>query len=171
MQKGNEHIQDEQLREQIAKARATAPTREELKKALHEEAELHNLFLQGKINREELKTNLRALNRLNGVVKTDNPLEFRRILELIGCLEELIQTFMHEEMPHYEEAIDQGLKPFLRVQFFKMEDEKWGIHPQTEVIYPSEFAEQSFRQAHRKILGAPGEENLSRLDRKSLGLA
>ena len=170
MEKGNEQIQDERLKEQIAKAQATAPTQEELGKVLNEEAELNSLFLQGKITGEELKKNLRALNRHTGVVKTEDPKEFRRILELIGCQEEVIRTFMSEEMPHYEEAIEQGLKPFLRIQFFKMEDEKWGFHPQTEVTYPDELADELFREAHRKTLRAPGEENLSRLDRKGLGL-
>ena len=55
MEKGNEQIHNERLKEQIAKAQATAPTEEELEKVLNEEAELNNLFLQGKINREELK--------------------------------------------------------------------------------------------------------------------
>src|SRR6266853_1131504 len=170
MEKGNEQIQDERLNERIAKALATAPTAEELKKVLNEEAELHKLFLLGKISREELEKNLRALNRHTGVVKAEDPKEFRRILELSGCLEEVVRTFMNDEMPHYEEAIEQGLKPILRVQFFKMEYEKWGLHPQTEVTYPAELADELFREAHRKTLGAPGEENLSRLDRKGLGL-
>src|SRR6266516_6919538 len=133
MEKGNEQIQDERLKEQIAKAQATAPTQEELGKVLNEEAELNSLFLQGKITGEELKKNLRALNRHTGVVKTEDPKEFRRILELIGCWEEAVQKFIDDEMPHYEEAIEQGLKPILRVQFFKMEDEKWRLYPQTKV--------------------------------------
>ena len=170
MEQGNEHMQDDRLNEQIAKARATAPTALELKAVLNEEAELHKLFLQGKISGEELEKNLRALNRHTGVVKAENPKEFRRILELIGCQEEVIGTFMNEEMPHYEEAIARGLKTILRVQFFKMKDEKWGLHPQTEVTYPAELADELFREAHRKTLGAPGEENLSPLDRKGLGL-
>ena len=170
MEKGNEQIHNERLKEQIAKAQATAPTEEELEKVLNEEAELNNLFLQGKINREELKKELRALNRHTGVVKTEDPKEFRRILELSGLLEEAVREFIHNEMPHYEEAIEQGLKPILRVQFSKMEDEKWCLHPQTEVIYPDELADELFREAHRKTLGAPGEENLSHLDRKGLGL-
>ena len=170
MEKGNEHIQDERLKEQIAKAGATAPTVEEFEKVLLEGAELSNLFLQGKINGKEVQQKLRALNHDAGVVKTEDPKEFRRILELIGCQEEVVVTFMNEEMPHYEEAIAQGLKPILRIQFFNMEDEKWGLHPQTEVTYPAELADELFREAHRKTLGAPGEENLSPLDRKGLGL-
>ena len=170
MEKGNEQIQDERLKEQIAKAQATAPTQEELGKVLNEEAELNSFFLQGKITGEELKKNLRALNRHTGVVKTEDPKEFRRILELIGCWEEAVQKFIDDEMPHYEEAIEQGLKPILRVQFFKREDEKWGLYPQTEVTYPHALADELFREAHRKTLGAPGEENLSRYDRKGLGL-
>ena len=170
MEKGNEQIHDERLNERIAKALATAPTAEELKKTLNEEAELHKLFLLGKISGEELGKNLRALNRHTGVVKAEDPKEFRRILELSGCSEELVRTFMNDEMPHYEEAIAQGLKPILRIQFFTTEDEKWGLHPQTEVMYPAELADELFREAHRKTLEAPGEENLSLLDRKGLGL-
>jgi hypothetical protein len=60
MEKGNEQIHDERLQEQIAKAQATAPREEELEIALNEEAELNNLFLQGKINGEELKKTVRA---------------------------------------------------------------------------------------------------------------
>lgn len=74
-------------------------------------------------------------------------------------------------MPHYEKAIEQDLKPLLQVQFFKMEDEKWGLCAQTEVTYPDELADELFRKVHRKTLEAPGEENLSSLDRKGLGLA
>ena len=170
MEKGNKQIHDEHLKEQIAKAQATASPKEELAKVLHEEAELNNLFLQGKINGEELKKKLKALNRHTGVVKTEDPKEFRRILELIGCCEEAIWKCISDEMPHYEEAIEQGLKPILRVQFFKIDDEKWGLHPQTEVTYPHELGDELFRKAHRKTLEAPGEENLSRLDRKGLGL-
>ena len=170
MEKGNEQIHVESLKEQIAKAQATALTREELGKVLHEEAELHNLFLQGKINGEELKKNLRALNRHAGVVKTGDPKEYRQILELIGLSEEAMQRFINDEMPHYDEARRQGLKPLLRVQFFKMEDEKWGLCAQTEVTYPHELADELFRKVHRKTLEAPGEENLSSLDRKGLGL-
>lgn len=170
MEKGNEQIHDERLQEQIAKAQATAPREEELEKALNEEAELNNLFLQGKINGEELKKKLKALNRHTGVVKTEDPKEFRRILELSGLSEEAVRKFINNEMPHYEEAIKQGLKPILRVQFSKMEDEKWGLYPQTEVMYPDELADELFREAHRKTLEAPKEENLSRLDRKELGL-
>src|SRR5947209_492948 len=170
MEKGNEQIHDERLKEQIAKAQATAPTEEELEKALNEEAQLNNLFLQGKITGEELKRKLRTLNRHTGVVKTEDPKEFRRILELIGCWEEAVQKFINDEMPHYEEAIGQGLKPILRVQFFKMEDETWGLYPQTEVTYPDALADELFREVHRKTLGAPKEENLSLLDRKGLGL-
>lgn len=55
MEQGNEQMQDDRLNEEIAKARATAPTVLELKAVLNEEAELHNLFLQGKISGEELK--------------------------------------------------------------------------------------------------------------------
>lgn len=170
MEKGNEQIHDERLKEQIAKAQVTAPPKEELKKVLDEEAELNNLFLQGKINGEELKKKLRALNRHTGVVKTEDPKEFRRILELIGCCEEAVRICINDEMPHFEEAIEQGLKPILRVQFFKNEDEKWGLFAQTEVTYPAELADELFREAHRKTLGAPGEENLSYYDRKGLGL-
>ena len=170
MEKGNEQIQDERLNEQIAKARATAPTVVELKKVLNEEAQLHYLFLHGKISRKELEMNLRALNRHTGVVKAKDPKEFRRILELIGCWEEVIRKFMNEEMPHYEAAREQGLKPILRVQFFKIDDENWGIYPQTEVTYPDELADELYRKAHRKTLGAPREENLSSYDRKGLGL-
>ena len=170
MEKGNEQIHDERLKEQIAKAQATAPTEEELEKALNEEAQLNNLFLQGKITGEELKRKLRTLNRHTGVVKTEDPKEFRRILELICLPEEVIRKFINDEMPHYEEAREQGLKPILRVQFFKIGDENWGIHPQTEVTYPAELADELFREAHRKTLGAPGEENLSPLDRQGLGL-
>lgn len=170
MEKGNEQIHDERLQEQIAKAQATAPREEELEKALNEEAELNNLFLQGKINGEELKKKLKALNRHTGMVKTEDPKEFRRILELSGLSEEAVRKFINNEMPHYEEAIKQGLKPILRVQFSKMEDEKWGVYPQTEVTYPDELADELFREAHRKTLGAPKEENLSLLDRKGLGL-
>jgi ABC-type bacteriocin/lantibiotic exporters, contain an N-terminal double-glycine peptidase domain len=54
MKRGNEHTQDERLdehlKEQIAKAQATALPKEEVEKVLLEEAELSNLFLQGKIN-------------------------------------------------------------------------------------------------------------------------
>jgi hypothetical protein len=170
MEKGNEQIQDERLNERIAKALATAPTAEELKKVLNEEAELHNLFLRGMINGKELKQKLVALSRHTGVVKTENPKEYRRILELIGLIEEDIQEFINAEMPHYAEASEQGLKPLLRVQFFKIGDENWGVHAQTEVMYPAELTDELFREAHRKTLGAPGEENLSRLDRKGLGL-
>jgi hypothetical protein len=170
MEKGNEQIHDERLQEQITKAQATAPREEELEKALDEEAELNNLFLQGKINGEELKKKLKALDRHTGVVKTEDPKEFRRILELSGLSEEAVRRFIHNEMPHYEEVIKQGLKPILRVQFSKMEDEKWGVYPQTEITYPDEVADELFREAHRKTLGAPKEENLSRLDRKGLGL-
>ena len=170
MEKGNKQIHDELLREQIAIARATAPTREELEKVLQEEADLHNLFLQGEISGKELKQKLVALNRLTGVVKTEDPEEYRRILELIGLAEEAIQEFMNAEMPHYTEAREQALKPMLRVQFFKLGGESWGIHAQTEVIYPAELADEVFRMAHRKTLSAPGEEKLSRLDRKGLGL-
>lgn len=171
MEQGNEQMHVERLKEQIAKAQATALTKEELGKVLHEEAELHNLFLQGKINGEELKKNLRALNRHAGVVKTGDPKEYRQILELIGLSEEAIRRFINDEMPHYEKAIEQDLKPLLRVQFFKMEDEKWGLCAQTEVTYPDELADELFRKVHRKTLEAPGEENLSSLDRKGLGLA
>ena len=170
MEKGNKQIQDERFKEQIAKAQATALPKEELEKVLKEEAELSNLFLQGKINGEELKKTLRALNRHTGVVKTEDPKEFRRILELIGCCEEAIRTCMNDEMPHYEEAREQGLKPVLRVQFFKIDDENVSLHPQTEVTYPDELADELFREAHRKTLGAPGEEYLSCYDRKGLGL-
>jgi hypothetical protein len=170
METGNEQIQDERLKEQIAKAQATALTEEELEKVLNEEAELTNLFLQGKINKEELKKKLRTLNRQAGVIKTEDPIGFRRILELICNLEEVVQKFINDEMPHYEKAKEQGLKPILRVQFYKMEDDTWGLRPQTEVTYPDELADELFREAHRKTLGAPKEENLSRLDRKGLGL-
>ena len=170
MKRGNEHTQDERLKEQIAKAQATALPKEEVEKVLLEGAELSNLFLQGKINRKELKQKLRALNHHTGVVKTEDPKEFRRILELIGCWEEVIQKFMNDEMPHYEAAREQGLKPILRVQFFKIDDENWGVYPQTEVTYPDELADELYRKAHRKTLGAPREENLSSYDRKGLGL-
>ncbi len=174
MEKGNEHIQDERfderLKEQIAKAQATALPGEELEKALKEEAELSNLFLQGKINGEELKQKLRALNRHAGVLKTEDPKEFRRILELFGLHEEVVQEAINSEMPHYEAAREQGLKPVLRVQFYKIDDENLSLHPQTEVMYPAELADQFFREAHRKTLEAPGEENLSPLDRIGLGL-
>src|SRR6266550_5702882 len=99
MEKGNEQIQDERLQEQIAKAQATAPTQEELGKVLNEEAELNSLFLQGKINGEELRKKLRALNRHTGVVKTEDPKEFRRILELSGFSEEAVRQFINNEMP------------------------------------------------------------------------
>jgi len=82
----------------------------------------------------------------------------------------VIRKFIDDEMPHYEEAREQGLKPVLRVQFFKIDDENWGVHPQTEVMYATELADELFREAHRKTLEAPGEENLSLLDRKGLGL-
>ena len=174
MEKGNEQIQDERLderlKEQIAKAGATTPTVEEFEKVLLEGAELSNLFLQGKINGKEVKQKLQAINHDAGEVKTEDPKEFRRILELICLPEEVIRKFINDEMPHYEEAREQGLKPILRVQFFKIGDENWGIHPQTEVTYPAELADELFREAHRKTLRAPGEENLSRLDRKGLGL-
>ena len=137
---------------------------------LLEGAELSNLFLQGKINGKELKQKLKALNQDAGVVKTEDPKEFRRILELIDLSEEYIQKFINDEMPHYEEAREQDLKPVLRVQFFKIDEENWGVHPQTEVMYPAELADELFREAHRKTLEAPGEENLSCLDRKGLGL-
>jgi hypothetical protein len=170
MEKGNEQIHDERLKEQIAKAGATAPTVEEFEKVLLEGAELSNLFLQGKINGKELKQKLKALNQDAGVVKTEDPIEFRRILELINLREEVIRKFINDEIPHYDEAREQGLKPVLRVQFFKIDNENWGIHPQTEVMYPVELADELFREAHRKTLEAPGEENLSLLDRKGLGL-
>jgi hypothetical protein len=174
MEKGNEQIQDERLderlKEQIAKAGATALSVEEFEKVLLEGAELSNLFLQGKINGKEVQQKLRALNHDAGVVKTGDPKEFRRILELIGLREEVIREFINDEMPHYEEAREQGLKPVLRVQFFKIDDENWGVHPQTEVMYATELADELFREAHRKTLEAPGEENLSLLDRKGLGL-
>ncbi len=170
MEKGNKQIQDERLNEQITKAQANALTKEEVEQVLIEEAELNNLFLQGNINREELKVKLRALNRHTGVVKTEDPMEFRRILELLGCCEEAIRTCLNDEMPHYEEAIEQGLKPILRVRFFNIEDERWGFYAQTEVMYPAKLADELFREAHRKTLGAPGEENLSCYDRKGLGL-
>jgi hypothetical protein len=170
VKKGNEQMCDERLKEQIAKAQSTAPTQEELGRALNEEAELNNLFLQGKINGEELKKKLRDFNRHAGVVKTEDPKEFRRILVLIGLPEEAIRKFINDEIPHYEEAIGQGLKPILRVQFHKMENGKWGLYPQTEVTYPDELTDELFREAHRKTLEAPGEENLSLLDRKGLGL-
>ncbi len=170
MEKGNEQIQDDRLRAQIAKAQATALTKEELEKVLYEEAELTNLFLRGMINKEELKNKLKALNRHAGVVKTEDPKEFRRFLELICPYEEVVQKFIDDEMPHYDEAIKQGLKPILRLQFYKMEDGTWGLRPQTEVTYPDKLSDESFREAHRKTLGAPEEENLSRLDRKGLGL-
>src|SRR5947209_574177 len=170
MEKGNEQIHDERLKEQIAKAGATAPTVEEVEKVLLEGAELSNLFLQGKISGKELKQKLRALNYHTGVVKTEDPKEFRRILELIGCWEEVLQKFMNDEMPHYEAAREQGLKPILRVQFFKIDDENWGVYPQTEVTYPDELPDELYRKAHRKTLGAPREENLSSYDRKGLGL-
>jgi hypothetical protein len=174
MEKGNEQIHeerlDERLKEQIAKAGATAPTVEEFEKVLLEGAELSNLFLQGKIDGKELKQKLKALNQDAGVVKTEDPIEFRRILELINLREEVIRKFINDEIPHYDEAIEQGLKPVLRVQFFKIDNENWGIHPQTEVMYPVELADELFREAHRKTLEAPGEENLSLLDRKGLGL-
>jgi hypothetical protein len=166
----DERLHDERLKEQIAKAYATASTAEELEKVLHEEAELNNFFLQGKINGEELKQQLVALNRHTGVVKTEDPKEYRRILELIGLRGEVLWEFINEEMPHYEEAREQGLKPILRVQFFKIGDENWGVHPQTEVTYPAELTDELFREAHRKTLEAPGEENLSPLDRQGLGL-
>jgi hypothetical protein len=170
MEKGNGQIQDERLKEEIAKAQATALPQEELEKVLKEEAELSNLFLQGKINGEELKNTLRALNRHAGVVKTEDPKAFRRILELFGCWEEVVQEAINSEMPHYEAAREQGLKPVLRVQFFKIDEEHWSLHPQTEVMYPTELADDLFREAHRKTLGAPGEEHLSPLDRQGLGL-
>ncbi|HEX6483872.1 MAG TPA: hypothetical protein VF043_33915 [Ktedonobacteraceae bacterium] len=170
MEKGNEQMQVERLKEQIARAQATALPRGDLGKVLHAEAELNNLFLQGKINGEELKKNLRALNRHAGVVKTGDPREYRQILELIGLSEEAIEKFINDEMPHYEKAVEQDLKAMLRVQFFKMEEEKWGVCAQTEVTYPDELADELFRKAHRKTLEAPGEENLSTLDRKGLGL-
>ena len=55
MEKGNEQIHDERLKEQIAKAGAIAPTVEEFEKVLLEGAELSHLFLQGKLNGKELK--------------------------------------------------------------------------------------------------------------------
>ena len=161
---------DERLKEQIAKAGATALTVEEFEKVLLEGAELSNLFLQGKINGKEVQQKLRALNHDAGVVKTEDPKAFRRILELIGLGEEVIRKFINDEMPHYEEAREQGLKPVLRIQFFKIDDENWGVHPQTEVMYPTELEDKLFREVHRKTLEAPGEENLSLLDRKGLGL-
>jgi hypothetical protein len=117
-----------------------------------------------------LKQKLRVLNHHTGVVKTEDPKEFRRILELIGCWEEVIREFINDEMPHYEAAREQGLKPILRVQFFKIDDEHCGFYPQTEVTYPDELADELHRKVHHKILGAPGEENLSGYDRKGLGL-
>ncbi len=170
MEKGNEQIHDECLKEQIAKAQATALTKEELAKVLNEEATLSNLFLQGKISGEDLKRKLRDLNRHSGVVKTKDAKEFRRVLELLGCSQESVQTCINDEMPHYEEAIKQGLKPIFRIQFFKMEDGTWSSCSQTEVSYPDEVADDFFREAHRKTLAAPEEENLSLLDRKGLGL-
>ena len=170
MEKGNEQVHDERLKEQIAKARATALRGEEWNKVLSEEVELSNLFLQGKINGKELKQKLRALNCHTGVVKAEDPKEFRRILELIGLREEVIRQFLNDEIPHYEEAKEQGLKPILRVQFIKIGDENWALHPQTEVTYPAELTDELFREAHRKTLEAPGEENLSLLDRRGLGL-
>lgn len=170
MEQGNEQIHDERLKEQIAKAGATALPVKEFEKVLLEGAEISNLFLQGKINGKEVKQKLQALNHDAGVVKTEDPKAFRRILELINLPEEVIQKFMNDEMPHYEEAKEQGLKPVLRVQFFKIDDENWGLHPQTEVLYPTELADDLFRETHRKTLAAPGEENLSLLDRKGLGL-
>jgi hypothetical protein len=91
MESGNEHTQDERLKEQIAKAQATALPKEDVDKMLLEGAELSNLFLQGKISGKELKQRLRVLNHHTGVIKTEDPKEFRRILELIGCWEEVIQ--------------------------------------------------------------------------------
>lgn len=175
MEKGNEHIQDdrlldERLKEQIAKAQTTALPGEELEKVLFERAELSNLFLQGKINGKEVRQKLKALSQDAGVVKTEDPKAFRRILELIGLGEEGIQTLISHEMPHYEAAREQGLKPGLRLQMFKIDDEHWGFCPQTEVLYPPEEADEFFREAHRKTLEAPGAENLSLLDRKGLGL-
>ena len=81
------------------------------------------------------------MKKPDGVVKTEDPKAFRRILELINLPEEVIQKFMNDEMPHYEEAKEQGLKPVLRVQFFKIDDENWGLHPQTEVMYSTELAD------------------------------
>ncbi len=166
MESGNEHTQDERLKEQIAKAQATALPKEEVDKMLLAGAELSNLFLQGKISGKELKQRLRVLNHNVGVIKTEDPEEFRRILELIGCWEEVIQKFINDEMPHYEAAKEQGLRPILRVQFFKIDAENCGLYPQTEVTYPDEL----YRKAHRKTLAAPGEANLSNYDRKGLGL-
>jgi hypothetical protein len=37
-------------------------------------------------------------------------------------------------------------------------------------MYPVELAGELFREAHRKTLEAPGEENLSLLDHKGPGL-
>ncbi len=170
MEQGDEHAQIEALKEQIAKARATALSKEELGKVLHKEAELNSLFLRGKISGEELKSTLKALNRHAGVVKATDPDEYRRILALIGLSEEAIQKFMNDELPHYEKAREQHLRALLRVQFFTMGDEQWGLCAQTEVIYPDDLADELFKEAHRQTLEAPGEENLSPLDRKGLGL-
>jgi hypothetical protein len=114
METGNEQIQDERLKEQIAKAQATALTEEELEKVLNEEAELTNLFLQGKINKEELKKKLRTLNRQAGVIKTEDPIGFRRILELICNLEEVVQKFImsaREDPLPFREG-DESAAPF-----------------------------------------------------------
>lgn len=166
----NEHIRDDRLKEQIAQAQMTALPKEDLDKVLKAEAELSSLFLQGKISGEELKKTLKALNRHAGVVKTEDPKEFRRILELIGSWEEVIQVTLNREMPHYEAAKEQGLKPLLRVQFFKTEDKTYGLYPQTEVTYPDKLADDLYRKAHQKTLGAPREEDLSDYDRLGLGL-